>query len=448
MKSIKLLLVHALLFGATAQAANLEVEVEKDSRLPIGYVNIVIRGGSVADPENRLGLTQFMSQMLLRGTRSLTKEQIDLKLDQWGAQLVVENRAEYMIVRGAALSNRLPDLLGLIEDVLLHPSFSENEIRKLKAETISGLMQELSSDHAVSTKKFSRMLFNGHPYGRPAAGLPSHVQAFDRASLSRHHLAIMNADRTFFLAAGDVEDAAFPAWAGRVARAMPGRGELPKLAAPSDAGARRLQIVDKPDRTQTQIQIGQIGTLMSEPSYPALYLGNTAFGGGSFMSRLMQEIRVKRGWSYGASSAFRFGVQPRSWQVHLFPATKDTPEALAYALGMIADLRKSGITQAEFDLAKRSSINSAAFMSDTPKKRIENRILERTLGLEKGFFEGFASRLEKVSREDVNTALAAFLKPDKLSISVLGTAGPLKAGLMQAAGVGEQDVKVVPYSEE
>lgn len=449
MKSLKPgLAALACLFTSLAQASTIEVEVEKDSRLPIGYVNVVIRGGSVSDPENRVGLTQFMSQMLVRGTKSLTKEQIDLRLDQWGAQLAVENRAEYTIIRGAALSTRLPDLLGLIEDILLHPSFSDSEIRKLKAETISGLMEELASDHAVNTKKFSRLLFDGHPYGRPTAGLASHVQTFDRAALAKQHLLIMNSDRAFFLASGDVDEASFSSWAARVARGMPGKGALSKLARPAQSSARRLQIIDKPDRTQTQIQIGQIGTLMSDPDYPALYLGNAAFGGGSFMSRMMQEIRVKRGWSYGAASTFRFGVQPRSWQAHLFPATKDTPAALAFTLGMIAELQKNGITQAEFDLVKRSSINSAAFMSDTPKKRIENRILERTLGLEKGFFEGFASRLEKTSREQVNEALSRFLKSENLSISVLGTAAPLKTGLIEAAGVTEKELKIVPYSEE
>jgi len=433
------------LLAASATSYGIEVEVEKDNRVPLAYVNVVITGGSALDPAGRLGLTQFLGQMLLRGTKQLTKEQFDLKLDQWGAQIGVETRAEFTVLRGAVLSEKLSEFLDLLEGLMIQPGFPEAEVQKLKAETTSSLMEELGNDHLISNKKFNQMLFEDHPYGRHTAGLAPNIQSIQKSDLIQHHLRLMNPNRIFFLASGDINESLFNQWANRVATKLPGRAPIEALEVPKASANRRVQIVDKPDRTQTQIQIGQIGPMMGDPAYYALALGNSAFGGGSFMSRLMQEIRVKRGWSYGASSSFRFGTRPRSWQAHLFPASKDTPAALALTLKLIEELRTNGITDQEFQLARASILNSSAFVADTPKKRIENRILEKVLRLPAGFFERSADHLKSVTLEQVNQALKEFLKPESLSISVLGTAREIRDGVAKAAGVSADQVRIVPY---
>ena len=439
-----------ILLVGTGLSTAAEVIVERDPRLPIAQVNVVIRTGSIADPAGATGLTNFLGEMLLRGTQRHTKEEIDLMLDQWGAQLGVETRTESTVVRGAVLSSKLPEFLALVREVLSQPSFPDEEIAKLKRETISELLAQQGNDHALAARKFNQFLFESHPYGRPADGVASEVAKFDRTALVRQHLLVFRADSLLVLGVGDVDSRSIQTWAGELAASLPSSGASasPVALQPAFPAMRRLEIVDKPDRTQTQILIGQGGVRMVDPDYYALYLGNVAFGGGSFSSRLMKEIRVQRGWSYGARSGFRFSLQPRSWQVHLFPAEKDTPAALAHTLGMIERLRRDGISEEEFELAKRSSINSAAFVNDTAKKRIENRILEETLDLPKGFFADMAANLKKVSREDVNRALARFLTPEHLTITVLGTASHLKKDLSEKAGVPLEKVLVVPYTRE
>jgi zinc protease len=443
-------LVPLLVLSLSPLAHAIDVLVERDSRLPIAHLNVVIRTGSIADPARKTGLTNFLGDMLLRGTQRHTKEEIDLLLDQWGASLGVETRTESMVVRGSVLSAKLPDFLGLVREVLSQPLFPENEISKLKQETISGILAQQGNDHALVTRKFGEFLFEKHPYGRPIDGLPSEVSTFDRAALVRQHLAVFRKEALLVLGVGDVTEGTLKSWAGTLASSLPTRAGAPLPVAPKPEfpPVLRLEIVDKPDRTQTQILIGQAGIRMTDPDYYALYLGNVAFGGGSFTSRLMQEIRVKRGWSYGARSNFRFSLQPRSWQVHLFPAEKDTPAALATTLAMIDELRGNGISEKEFALAKQSSINSAAFINDTPKKRIENRILEETLQLPQGFFSGLAKNLEKVRLADVNQALSRFITPDRLTISILGTASRLKKDLADKAGIPADKVVVVPYTAE
>ncbi len=161
----------------------------------------------------------------------------------------------------------------------------------------------------------------------------------------------------------------------------------------------------------------------------------------------MTEIRVKRGWSYGAYSDFKYGLKPRSWQVHLFPASKDTAAALKTTLQMITDWHDKGLTQEEFAFSQKSLLNSAGFIYSTPRKRLENKILEKTLDLPDGFFQSYAKRLPGVTLAATQAAVKKFSRPDRLSIGVLATAQPMKAALAEAAGVAADQVKVLPYNQ-
>ena len=187
---------------------------------------------------------------------------------------------------------------------------------------------------------------------------------------------------------------------------------------------------------------------MTHPDFFPLHVANYAFGGPSFSATLMMEIREKRGWSYGASSGFRFGLEPRLWSLYLFPAEKDTAPALEYSLKLLQDLKEKGLKPEDFEFAKRSMINSVGFMYSTPSKRVENKLLEKTLNLPDGFMKSFGEQIQKVQLSEVNTALKNFIQPDRVTISVLCTAKDLKDSLTKAAGVTPDHVQVAPYTLE
>jgi zinc protease len=439
------LVIYRLLSGAAAHA--MEVAFEADDNLPIVYLNVAVKAGSVNDPEGQSGLSNFMGEMLLRGTRGRTKEQLDLALDQMGARLEVEARAEALIVRGAVLSSQLEPFLKLVTEVVTEPSFPEQEIRKLKSEIVSGILEELGRDGSLATRRFTSFLFRGHPYGKPVLGTVKEVNLLTRDAIVAQYDRLFRDVNMLLVGTGDAKKGLIEDWSKALGRARTGGQVIEKVAAPDNAPVRRLQIIDKPERTQTQINLGHVGIRMTDSDYFPLYLGNYAFGGGSFSARLMVEVRVKRGWSYGASANFRQGRQPRLWQEHLFPAEKDTAAALALVLAMTQDLKDKGITQDEFTFAQNSLVNSAGFMFNTPKKRVENRLLERTLDLPDGFMQSYGSELAQVKPGDVNAALKRFIQPDKLAISVLGTAAKIKEPLAKAAGIPVEQVEVSPYTE-
>lgn len=448
MKSVKWMISVLIFLICESSAFTIEVEFEKDRSVPIVNVNVLSKSGSIDDPSDLPGLTLFTTQSMLRGTLSRSKEQIDLALDQIGAKLGVEVRAEMVIFRGAVLSSHLTEYLELLEEILTAPKFSEDELIQLKALATSGVLQQLGNDDSLSRRYFQPFLFQGHPYGTQIYGTLSSIGKIKTEHLKKQYDKIIRDRRLLVFASGDASETQFKAWAQRISEKRPGGSETLQISAPFIPAQRRLQIIDKPERTQTQIRGGLIGIKMSDADFFALHVANQAFGGSSFSARLMQEIRDKRGWSYGAGSSFMFGRQPRSWTFHLFPAMKDTPAALALTLQMIADLRSKGLTRPEFEFMKTSLVHSGGFAYNTPGKRIENRLLEITLGLPKGFFKDFSKQIEKVTYEETQSAIARYFKPENLSISVLGTAKDLKGPLAKAAGVPVNRVEIIPYDLE
>ncbi len=442
-----------LLSSHTSQA--IEVAFENDSNLPLVYINVAIKAGSVTDPQGQTGLTNFMGEMLLRGTRLHSKEQIDLALDQMGAKLDVETRAEALIFRGAVLSSQLEPYLNLFTEILTQPSFSNEEIKKFKSEQISVLQEALGHDPSLASLKFQEFLFRDHAYGKPVEGKIKDINAFTHTQLLNHYNLLMQDRMLLIVGSGATTSERVSAWATELSKKKPNihldpytERLLTRVPSPENADQRRLLIIDKPDRTQTQINAGQIGIRMTDSHFFPLYLGNYAFGGPSFSAILMDEIRVKRGWSYGANSSFRHGLQPRYWNFHLFPAAKDAANALAYSIKLTEDLKEHGISNELYGFAQRSLVNSSGFIYNTPKKRVENKLLELTLNLPEGFMKSFGSELQKVSLADVNSSLNHFLKPNQMAITVLGTAKELKESLAKAAGVPIDQVKVIPYTQE
>ena len=428
------LLAVLLLFPALAQA-EIEVAFERDASVPILYLNVAVKTGAVTDPAGKSGITQFLGRAMLRGTTLRKKDQIDLALDQIGAKLEVETRAEALILRGAVLSSQAKAFLELLLEIVTQPSFAPNEVLKLKSELVSELQDQLSDDRTLAREQFERALFGTHPYGNPVGGRVKDIERIFAPQLRAHYDHLFRADRLLIAGTGDFDVGELKNWAEKIESARPrGKNGFTSLADPEHKSSRSLLFVTKPNRPQAQIFMGQIGMRMDHPDYFKINLANHAFGGGSFQARLMQELRVKRGWTYGVQSYFRQGTKPRAWQIGFSSSSKDAGSALSLTLKLVGDLVETGITAQEFAFARQSLINNAAFNFDTPKKRVENILLERTLGLPDGFMKIFGPRTAELDHSSVNTAVKSYFKPEALTITVLGDE-KIKPDAITAAGV-------------
>ncbi len=446
MKTFTTLLV---LFAFTSRSEAAQFYFEKDASLPLVYITAAFKGGATQDPEGKTGVSSLMGKMMLRGTKNKTKQQIDLALDAMGGSLDFETRAEFIAFRGMVLADQLPNFLSLLAEILTSPSFRSQELERLKKEEISSLLNELSNDRNLARLRFDETFFKGHPFSKPSNGKLKDLKDLSIADIQSQFQKLIHDESMIVLATGSAEENSFQTLLQSIRQKRPGAAKtqsVPEFAA--EPGKLRVMIFDKPDRTQTQVVIGQKGVSIRHPDLDALQLANHAFGAGGFQARLMVELRVKRGWTYGAGSAFRLGTTPHSWKVSFFPKNADTPAAIREALRMIEDLGKKGLTEQEFENSKKSLLNGAGFNFNTPAKRMENRLTEILFGLPDGYFRDFANRLSGITREQVNSALAAFVRPDRLMVGLVGTAKISKAAIAKALEIPESRIEVQNYQKE
>ncbi|NDG85510.1 MAG: insulinase family protein [Proteobacteria bacterium] len=442
-----LALLSTLLLPGLSRAA--EFFFEKDPSLPLVYVTAAFRGGATQDPDQKCGATDIMGRLMLRGTKSKSKQQIDLALDQLGASIEVETRAEFITFRGMVLSENLGPYLSLLSEILTAPSFRAQELERLKKEQVSQLLNELNQDRTLVRMRFDETFFKGHPYSKPNDGKIRDIQNLSTGDIQKQYQKLISSSQMVLLAAGDASKEAFGDFLKKIGSERNTPGSISPLEEFNNPPSRlKVVIFDKPDRTQTQVLIGQKGVTFKMPELDALQIANHAFGGGGFQARLMIELRVKRGWTYGAGSSFRLGSTPHSWKVGFFPKNADTPPAIKEALGMIATLKEKGISEEEFDASRKSILNSAGFTYSTPAKRMENRLTEVIFGLPEGYFRDYADRIRKISRDDVNTALKKFIEPSRMMVGIVATAKTSKAGIAKALGIPEKDIEVQSYQKE
>lgn len=437
-----------LFFVVCSQATGAELFVETDRTLPLVHIGVAVKGGSIHDPDQRNGAMMLLFEMLQRGTQNKTKSQLDAALDQLGASLSVDVKRELSTLQGTVLAKNLPGFLDLLAEIISSPSLRQTELDRLRNEMISSLEEELSNDRALASSRFAQLFLAGHPYSKRPEGKIKDLKRITLDDLKTVYDNAVLSSNMIILAAGSVTTQDLATFKARLDGARPGTAKKIQIPEIKPTPKMRVVLFDKPERTQTQVVIGQKGMRITDPKYDAFAIANEVFGGNSFGSRLFVELRVKRGWTYNARSTMRAGTQPLYWSMGFFPKNSDTPPAIAYSLKMLKDWKQNGITEKEFEFTRSSQMKSASFNANTPKKRLENRLLEVLYGLPAGHFANEADRLEKLELDEVNEAIKSTLQGDGLLIGVVATASISKEAIAKDLGIDPNTIEVIDYRTE
>lgn len=422
-------------------ATGQKIIIAEDKSLPVTYLYAVLKSGSVWDPPELEGITSLMGEMLMRGTQTRTREQMRDELDQLGAEIDIDVGHENISIVGQTLTRNLDPFLAIFSDVILHPKFDLKEIEKLKRETIADLKQIRENDQALVGRFFARSLFKTHPYAMNPDGKESTIPRITDKKVQEVYKKQMVSENIFFAASGDLDTQSLSQKMGQYFQSLP-KGSFSSFSYPKPpkVEGRHIVLIDKPARTQTQIIIGHMGIDVLNPDFFPLIIANNAFGGG-FTARLMHEVRVKRGWSYGAYSWFRPKKQPGEFGMMAYPATKDTMDTLKLMLSLYEDYAKSGLTQEEFDRSKSNLINEFAFKIDTARRKVGQLLMIELMGLPKDYLETYRDKLKSVTLEQVNQAIQKYSDPKNLIITVLCTAKDIKPQLKSLSAGFTVDVQ-------
>lgn len=399
----------------------MKVFVESSNKLPVVSIAIGFRSGSTFDPAGQEGLTRTTARMLRRGCEGFDAEAIEDRIDGLGAEFGADASPSSTTVSAEVITRNLTPFTDLFSRLIGAPTFPQAELGRLVREAQAELVEARDSDRTLAARAFRRTLFAGHPYGRRVAGLTETLATIDVAAVRRHYAAHYTKAGAIVAISGDVSDKGGHDLAAELLARLPEGVETPdQVSEPSPTRGRRLVIVDKPERTQTQMVVGWLGTHAKDPDHFAWLVGNTAFGG-TFTSKLMQEIRAKRGWSYGASSRVGFDRHRDSFTMWTAPSEKDAPACLSLELELLGELRDKGLTAEEIQFTKSYLTRSHAFEVDTPRKRVHQPLEEALYDLPEGYHSGYLARLAAVSADEVNAALKARTPVDDLVIGVVAT---------------------------
>lgn len=418
---------------------------EKDHSLPITYINIIMGAGSAHDSKDKQGLAYISGHMLLRGTQLNSKTEFNKKLDELGGQIGVDVRPEGTVFRGAVLSENLTPFLALFEEALIKPKFDAEEIRKLKKEVEGQILEQKSSDKTLVIHHFQKFFYGNHPYANPILGTRNSIKNIDNKDVVRFHAKYFGGKTLTLFGSGDENSTDIETWFQNLLLKLSALHPDAVMPAPIEKpvipSGRRALLVNKPKTTQTQVLLGGIGNRPESPGFYEVQLANHSFGGSSFQARLMTEIRVKRGWTYGAYNSFRFGIQPRHYAMYIFPKLADTIPAVKLTGELFEEFVKNGITQTEYEFARDSLVNNAPFNIDSAKKRLENRTSEFLLNFPDGYYASFADNIAKVKQGAITDALKNFFKPADLTLVIVGDASKLKNDIEKIPGFSKPVIK-------
>jgi zinc protease len=402
------------------------LHVAEAHAVPLVSITLGFRSGSASDPAGKEGASKLAFRMLRRGSRTRTAKDIELELDRLGAELSTEVAVSSSAVHAQVIERNLVPFVELLASLIAEPAFPEDELERLRRETLAELIDARDNDRSLVQRAFRRAVFEGHPYARGVTGTSRTVTALtldDVRGAYRTHFVQGNIVLGF---SGDVDVARARELGERIAGALAtGPRVIDTVGDPGRLSGRRLIFVDKPERTQTQILIGGLGTWPHDPDHIPLGVANAVFGG-SFTSRLMQEVRSKRGWSYGAYARLPIDKHRQDFSMWTFPAASDAPACIALQLQLFEAFVADGVLPTELSFIKKFLTRSYAFEIDTAYKRLHLALEVDVLELPPDYYSTYLQRIAGVTAPEVNGAVKARLSTDDLLVVVVGTAADLE----------------------
>lgn len=394
-----------------------------NSNSPSVTISGYVRGGSVLDPNAKLGLADFTASALMRGTTKHSFDALFNELESVGASLGFDSGMESTGFHGHALSEDLGRLLELLAETLLGPTFPKAEVEKLRHHLLTGLAVRMQDTADMADLVFDEILYRGHPYARPEDGNPKTIKAITRADLVRFHRRNYGPAGMVIAVVGAVD----PRRAADVVRRALGSWKNPgQVPVPEAKDPRRLRSTTRrhhqiPGKSQADLIIGTNGPRRRDPEYLAAALANSVLGQFGMMGRIGKSVREKSGLAYYAYSQLNAGLGPGAWTVSAGVNPANVEKAGALIVSELRRFVKAGVTREELRDSQANFIGRLPLSLES-NAGVANALLniERyDLGLD--YYQRYAQQVEAIGRGEVLEAARKFIDPDRL---VFATAGP------------------------
>ncbi|MQY41739.1 insulinase family protein [Epibacterium sp. SM1969] len=390
----------------------------EDHSIPFAALELRFRGGTSLDAEGKRGAINLMTGLLEEGAGELSAQDYARALESLAASFSHSAGRDSVSISARFLSENRDEAVELLRQTLQEPRFDQDALDRVRAQVLAGLRSEEKDPNDIAGKTFATMTFGDHPYGTPENGTQETVAALSRQDIFDAHERVFARDRVYVSAVGDITPEALSQIMEDLLADLPETGApLPAEIDPSFTGG--VHIVDF-DTPQSVALFGQPGMEREDEDFFAAYVLNHVLGGGSFESRLMNEVREERGLTYGINSY----LLPRDLAATYLGSFASANGKMAEAVEVVTEewrkIASTGVTAEELQDAK-TYLTGAYPLRFDGNARIASILVGMQIdGLPIDYVDTRNDKINAVSLEDVNRVAAELYDPAQLQFVIVG----------------------------
>ena len=411
----------------------LRVWIVQMHEVPVVDVSVVVTSGAAADSVGKYGLASFTAAMLDEGAGKYSALDLADAVEFLGASLTTASTFDSSLINLHTPASKLDQALPLLADVVLRPTFPQNEIDRIRKERLAALLQARDNPASVAAAGFARLVYGaGHRYGTPTMGTESSNSGITAEDMRAFYAANYQPQNAGLIVVGDITpesvvpklQQALGAWKNAAPVSKP------VLASVTQPAARQLYLIDKPGAAQSQIRIGGIGVPRLTPDYYVLDVLNTMLGG-SFSSRLNQNLREEHGYSYGAGSVFDMRAAAGPFYATAGVQTDKTVESLTEFFKELDGMAKSGPADELTRVRNLLALGFPGEFETTSNMAAKLRELF-VYGLEDSFFGEYVPKIQAVSTAEIERASKQYITSDRFAVVVVGDLSKIEKPIRDA----------------
>ena len=425
----------------------LRVIVIERAGVPLTTAQLMIKNGSEVDPPQLAGLANMTASLLTEGTTSRTAPQIAEAIEALGGSLDSAARWDYSAAQVSVMSSNLDPAMAILADVIRRPAFKDEEIERQRQQLEDELRVALSQPGTLARAVAARVVFGDQPYGHTLQGTPESLARIKRDDIVGLHSAYYRPDNAILVIGGDLKpDAAF-----KIAEKAFGDWQKPSTPLPVSSGAKRPEstvvkmppvlVIDKPDAGQAAVVLVRTGLQRTDPDYFRGIVANSVLTG--YSGRLNQEIRIKRGLSYGAASALDVRREVGPFVAVTQTKNQSGAEVASLLLGEVKRLSTEPVADVELTPRKAVLIGNFGRNLETSAGIVTQISALALYGLSLDEINRYIQNVQAINAGDVQKFAGARLSASDASIIIVGDAKQFMDNLRKQF----PNIEVIPASE-
>lgn len=408
-----------------------------DHELPVINIDVIIKAGEVFEEKDKFGTASLCAESIRSGgTKNYTPDYIDKELDYKSVIIDFSAGTDYMGGGLNVLSKDFDASLKIFADMLINPMFDEEKFKIDKIKFLDNIARIEDEPSLLSRYKFYNFVYGKHPYGWEYK--KDVIEKININDLKNWHGRYFAPNNMIMAVSGDFNaddlkkklNEVFGSWGKKDVT-------FSDISEPVEVSEKKCLIINK-KLTQATIYIGNLGIRAGNPDIIPISVMNNILGGGGFTSRLWEEVREKRGLSYGVGSAFDYPkLYDGLFKVKLSTKSPKTAEAINVVLDVINGLKEKGVTDEELKQAKNEYLNKFVFGFTNASETLYKFMLLEFYNLPRDYYDNYIKNVEKVTKEDILRCARTYLHPEKIKIVIVGNEKKIKADVEKILPVTE-----------